>query len=408
VSSAGTHVFSEPELVELLAAEPELLAVADAIAETYRKRQRSPKRLTAAAVAVAVVGAMVVAAPWRGGNAPSLADRAFAAVGSGPVVHAVLAHEDGPALVSVDLKTGRERPLVTSTEIWFDQKRGLEHTIVRLEGRLQDEMLQTRRDLITPRGAYRSRGNPWIDPALGEFVDGYRRALRTGRATPAGDGSVDGRPVTWFSFALEHNGTQRVAIDKQTSLPLRVETRWGGPPSSYAVREIETLPEGSGDFTAPRVLAGPEPDSYMRVPVPIAPRAATRVIPGAVALGSSFGGLRLGKVVETTLSTVFKPAARRNPLVSKGLEFVYGSDSLVGGGTYVWIVEATEPHPQNDWPAALVSARGTLVVAPRWLSGTGRGWIGLTVKDGLYVTILAWNRELMLAAARALRPFEPS
>jgi hypothetical protein len=408
VSSAGTRVFSEPELVELLAAEPELLAVADAIAEAHRKRRRSPKRLAAAAVAVAVAGVLVVAAPWRGGNAPSLADRALAAVGSGPVVHALLAHEDGPALVSVGLKTGRERPLVTTTEIWFDQKRGLEHTIVRLEGRLQDETLQTRRDLITSRGAHRSRGNPWIDPALGEFVDGYREALRTGRATPAGDGFVDGRPVSWLSFALQNGGSQRVAIDKQTSLPQLVETRWGGPPSRYAVREIETLPEGSGDFTAPRVLVGPEPDSYMRVPVPIAARAATRVIPGAVALGSSFGGLRLSKVVETTLSTVFKPAARRNPLVSKGLEFVYGSDSLVGGGTYVWIVEATEPQPQNDWPVALAPARGALVVAPKWLPGIGRGWTGLMVKDGLYVTILASDRELMLAAAHALRPFEAS
>jgi hypothetical protein len=62
VSSAGTHVFSEPELVELLAAEPELLAVAD-IAEAHRKRRRSPKRLAAAAVAVAVAGVLVVAAP---------------------------------------------------------------------------------------------------------------------------------------------------------------------------------------------------------------------------------------------------------------------------------------------------------------------------------------------------------
>jgi hypothetical protein len=113
--------------------------------------------------------------------------------------------------------------------------------VVRIDGRLQDETLQTRADFVTPQGAHalKPARSPWIDPALGEFVDRYREALRTGKATLAGHGSVNGRSVTWLEFSLEHGATQRVAIDDETSLPVRVETDWGGggPVSSYAVRK---------------------------------------------------------------------------------------------------------------------------------------------------------------------------
>ena len=400
-------VFHEPELVDLLAEDPELLAVADAIATTQvRRRRRRTSRIVAAAAAAAAVAALAVASPWQGSSRPSLVDRALAAIGSGPVLHAVLEHERLHELVAIDLATGRERPLHATTEIWFDEKRGVEHSIFRIDGQLKNEMLQTPTRLVTPRQSLPGSGRaPWLDPALREFVDGYRSALSSGRATRDGEGAVDGRSVTWLRFALER-GYQRVAIDSETSLPVRVVTHWGGSPTAYAVRRIEALPEGSGDFTPPRIDA-PEPEYFARLPMRIGSAAASRVVPGALAVGGSFRGLSLVKVVETKLSTVFKPDEHVAPRVAKGLEVDYGTDDFRGDEPFLVIAETAEPQQQNGWVDAPLPRAGEIVVGADTVMLARAHWIGLTVKEGIYVTILAPNRELVLATARALEPFSP-
>jgi hypothetical protein len=397
-------VFHEPELVELLADDPELLALADAIATTQagRRRRRASRIVGVAATAVALA-ALAVASPWQGSSRPSLVDRALAAIGGGPVLHAVLEPELPHQLAAVDLATGRERPLPATTEIWFDKQRNVERSIFRIGGQLKHESLQTRTRLVTPRGSFRTDVAPWLDPALREFLDGYRSALSSGRASRDGEGVVDGRSVTWLRFALEP-GYQRVAIDAQTALPVRVETFWGGPPSVYAVRRIEALPEGSGEFTPPRVDV-PATEYYGRLPVRIEPRAATRVVPGALAVGDSFRGLSLVKVVETKLSKVFEPDEHVAPRVARGLEFDYGTDVFRGNAPFLVVAETAEPQPMNGWADAPVPKRGEVVVGEDTVMLARAHWIGLTVNDGIYVTILAPDRELVLAAARALRPF---
>jgi hypothetical protein len=400
-------VFHEPELVELLADDPELLALADAIASTRAGRRRHrAARIVVAAAAAAALAALAVSSPWQGSSRPSLVDRALAAIGSGPVIHAVLEHERPDAQVAVDLATGRERQLPVTTEIWFDDERKLEHSIFRIDDQLKYESLQTRTRLVTRQGSLPSAAAPWLDPALREFVDGYRSALSSGRATRDGTGVVDGRPVTWLRFALERRGYERVAIDAQTSLPVRVETYGDGPPSVYEVRRIEALPEGRGDFTRPRIDT-PIAESYRRLPAHIEPGAATRVLPGALAVGDSFRGLSLVKVVETKLSTTFKPDEHVSPRLTKGLEFDYGTDVFRGDEPFVVVAETTGPQPQNGWGDAPIPRRNEVVVGEDTVMLVRPHWIGLTVKDGIYVTILAPNRELVLAAARALRPFSP-
>ena len=72
----------DDEVLELLADEPELLAIADAFAETQARRRRRvrPVRI---AVALAVVGAVAIAvAFWPGGGSSGISDNtAYAAVG---------------------------------------------------------------------------------------------------------------------------------------------------------------------------------------------------------------------------------------------------------------------------------------------------------------------------------------
>jgi hypothetical protein len=78
---------------------------------------------------------------------------------------------------------------------------------------------------------------------------------------------------------------------------------------------------------------------------------------------------------------------------------------LLGKEPYLVIAESTEPQPINGWVEALAPAPGTLVTSPNGIMLARGHWSGLTVENGLYVTILASDRDVMLAAAQALEPF---
>jgi hypothetical protein len=408
MNGRATEVFFDDELVELLATEPELLAVADAIAETQQRGlpQTWLSRAGIAAVAAAAIVGLLVSAPWQHRHAPSLVDRALAAVGTGPIIHAVIETETG--MTSVDLATEEERPVAATMELWFDQDRRIEHTLSRIDGQLQDDRLVSPTGETALSGTIPGGPAPVLDPALGKSVDGYREALANGDAKVFGDGSVNGRAVTWLQLAPTSWGNERVAIDKLTSEPVRVETSWNGGRSwAYDVRSIESLPEGSGDFKPPIASTAPQPQAFMREPMPIAPESAKTVLTGALALDTAFQGLPLTQVLETKLSTLYGPDAKRDPIVSRGVEFDYGSDSLTAGRPYLWLQEATQPKPQLGWRASLVPRRGRLLIRSG-LGVPGETVTGLMVKNGIYITILASDRQLMLDAARALGPFSPS
>ncbi|HYY64237.1 MAG TPA: hypothetical protein VE688_06470, partial [Gaiellaceae bacterium] len=93
MKSAAVLPLRDPELLELLADDPELLAFADAVASTrsaapaVRPRRRRFAVLAAAALLLGAAVAIAVALtiPWS--HNPSLVDRALAAVGEQPVLH---------------------------------------------------------------------------------------------------------------------------------------------------------------------------------------------------------------------------------------------------------------------------------------------------------------------------------
>jgi hypothetical protein len=405
VKAPPVAVFSEPELVDVLRDEPELLAMADAIAETQRPRPgvASFGRAALVGASFAAVIALLLASPWKGDHQPSLVDRALAAVGRGPVIHALIASDTG--VRSIEVASGRETPLLATMETWFDERRRIEHNVTRIDGRVQDDTLRTPTGEVASWGSARGGPPPVLDPALAKSVDGYREALASGEARVVGDGSIDGKPVRWLRLTPADGSSERVAIAKDSSEPVRVETTWkSGGSWTYDVRSIGSLPEGSGDFNPPQPPSSPRPQAFMREPTPIAPADAPTVVRGAVALASAFEGLPLTKVVRAKLSTLFEPAANKEPVVSSGLEFEYGSDSLLDGRPYVWISEAKEPSPQYGWRPQLVPSPGNLLV--RGAGGpSSHGSTGLMVRNGIYVTINASSRELMLEAARELRPY---
>ena len=137
-------------------ATPDWADVEQRLARRERaQRGRGFGRLSrfALAATVLVVGiALAVVAPWGGSG--GFADRALAALGSGPVLH-VVAHAQGPTGGRlVDLSTGATTAITQEMEmeIWYDHKQGLKHSVLRSGGRIVDDTLETPEGGYTPGG----------------------------------------------------------------------------------------------------------------------------------------------------------------------------------------------------------------------------------------------------------------
>jgi hypothetical protein len=405
-----THVkvFEEPDLVALLADEPELLAVADAIATTRPVRQRSRARpaLVAASIAV-VIGLAAVAVGQRAGS-PNLVERALAAVGDGPVVHVVI--EEPTENVYVELDSGERIQQLRQIELWIDERRGLEHEVIRIDGHVVGEMLVTPELMASPHppvytcawvtahpaAAKKARVScdpkdahlgytPQLDPALANFVDGYRSALQKGTAKEIGSGTIDGRPVTWLSLQIENDRTAEVAVDDDTGKPIRV--REGG--HSYDVLLLESASQGN--FRA-REQRPPQPVSGRagaEGPIPLA--KASDWVPGALWPGPTVHGRSLSLVELQFPTTGFGSASGRPVERGVGVELRYGNASPIV------IQQSREPQMAYAWSAYAVPRQGAVLL------GFRGGWL---VKDGVYVHIWSQDADVVLEVARVLRPIE--
>src|SRR5438093_898467 len=143
----------DPELLDLLHDDPRLLAIADAVTATQKRKARLPRQLLAIPVIVAALIVVALFAPWQG-STPSLFDRALAAVGDEPVLHVVTQTSEPVDWQLVNLATGeRSAPTFTvRTEIWYDGERGLEHSITRTNGTVSDDWLQTPQGVTSQDG----------------------------------------------------------------------------------------------------------------------------------------------------------------------------------------------------------------------------------------------------------------
>lgn len=159
-------------------------------------------------------------------------DRALAAVSGGPVLHAVLETPvaiPGTRHVSeiVDLRTGRARPALRRSELWYDGSRQLLHWVDYTEGARQIDVLESPAGVRAnwTGGTGPKAGAP-AEPALAAFVTGYRQALADGTARPSGAGVVAGHRVVWLRFpaASRDSFPQEVAVDGTSYRPLAL--RW--------------------------------------------------------------------------------------------------------------------------------------------------------------------------------------
>jgi hypothetical protein len=418
-----------------------------------RPRRRVATPLAGVALAAAALFALALFQPWEVEN-PTFLERALAAVDDGPVLHVVLRGEWGRTLV--DLETGERRPVHGESEVWYDPDRGLVHTISRLGESVQHERVY-------------DPGEPPAELlALGRE---YREALQSGSARVAGEGAVDGEPVTWITIRSKmlpdsadgnlHEWAQQVAVSHATFRPVAIrDTRdgWPGPGAMARVLELEMLPAGQGDFTAP-ARNSIDGMAYSEGREPIARDAAARALGRTpLWLGRSHAGLPFAQASRTTTRTgrqeetlLTGPAAkealacqarvervgrrtgpdcdsmrgRRQSLVIRGdkvyalgpaqwgqaqtgVVFLYGTvgddpstfreDAVpLWDRPHVSLAETTSLMPGTLRAGSFVPPDGSVFI------GAG-GRVGSVRVDGVYVSIQASSEDLILSAARALEP----
>lgn len=446
--------FADPDLADMFATEPELLAIADAIIATTpkptRRRAAGPRALSrrslerpsvlsvTALVAAAVAVALI--APWQRSRG-TLADLALAAIGSEPVVHVVTETPTGTGLIY--LTSGAAQPMMQRDEIWYDAHRGLRRDLTRNGSTIVDDELET------PEGAFTSHGivydcawiaahpiaatqarvscnpsgnngttpkviarpKPTLDPGLAGFADSYRNALASGQARDAGTGTVDGKPVDWLTFPTSDGGTERVAIDATSHKPILLE----GPNLSVRIDTIESIPYAPPDFARPTPTEVPERPSSTSAAdgavIPLSGAAIANAFSRAVWPGAEVLGLPLVRAVQQSLSASFANQTAP-PQNGPGLEIDYGTldhdGHLDRSKPYVEIQEAQSPmlatmsgFIHGGFPPAGLLYADPLPNAGN--SGNALG-VGATVINGVYVVIQTQNTtpQGLIAVARAL------
>jgi hypothetical protein len=242
------------ELLELLADEPELLAIADAVATTTppggaATGQPRPRLRAIAALGVCAAAAALLVLLWPVSSSTSVLESALAAIGSGTVTHVIV--EDDIGSVVLDVKSGMEAPASGRLSIWYAPKHGL---LVRSSFLGVDEG----GFFVPVQTAFLNRGQPGI----AQIVVSYRSSLRAHRFHVVGSGTYRGMPVYWIKGtavlvgrAPTHTLVEQVGISKATYKPLLYEEFVDGKVTSVQrVLSIETSDSGPSALYGTRAM----------------------------------------------------------------------------------------------------------------------------------------------------------
>jgi hypothetical protein len=361
----------------------------DGIIASVRAREPArPRPWTVPALAVVFVATALVLFWPGGGDGDRILERALAAIDGGPVIHLVLR---SGSQEFYDLETHRLVRVPVEHELWFDPQRGL-HEIERVNRRIVS-------DVLTPPGM------PEVDRQFLGLASAYRRALRDKDASVGERSTLDGRDIYWITFRVRYpdvgiptyDSQHRVAVDATTFVPRAwqaeaVERQVQG--RDERIVRWETLPAGRGDFTAATTNDNEETSSPWFGISRVANRSPeeARSVLGAPALwlGLEIDGQPLAFIRELRFeSGLSGPPTESLP----GLELCYAA----GEPCDLTLTETTAPRAMagrgHNWE--IVPPPGTVA-----LSDDGRqGWL---VRDGVYVTLAAENRDELIAAAERL------
>jgi hypothetical protein len=370
---------ADREILDLLDNRPDLLAVADAIAVTQSRRRSVLSNVVAPVLVAAAAVALLLVAPWQS-RGPSVVDRALAAVGGGPVIHAVVEYS-WPQDVVVNLATGAERERVHRIEYWYDVERRQLRDRMRTEGGPPIDYLT--------RAGLPER----LDPALAGFGTEYRDALASGNARVTGDASVGGRPAKVIEFEPRGSGAvEEVTVDARTFVPLTFRTTYAGGRRSpeWRVVTIESAPRDPADFTLPK--SPPHVDvGEVSAARTVSPVEAER------ALGAPPLRLSDRKPDSALLSHTKAWLTDGTMVAGVVVRFVYGDVRLSlasdeAGSYAVGFGEGDFPTP----PEGSVAVTGN----------DADGWQGELRRARFAVMISAPTKDEVVSAARALAPID--
>jgi hypothetical protein len=387
----------DPELLELLAERPDLLAIADAVAAT-QEPPRTPvvRRRTTRLLAVAVVAAAaVVVASLLPEGKHGIVERAAAAIGDGRILHIVAEVPSGT--VDVDLQSGRRTEDRYRVEFWADQKLDHLHAVMTVEG-------QVVVDLLWPQDAAGGATVGPVDPAFAALWSGYREALEDGSATRAGEGDVFGHHVYWLRFAtVDKSPGSEIAVDAETYKPIVWRTYNGLEHTDQHIVLAETTDLASANFTR----IGPDPaglDGGLTVSsgggsMSYDGASPTTIVPhGWLSAGPDVAGKKLSGVLPQTITTSDKKTV-------DGIQLVYGTlNHGFASSEAITVDELPQPDDPSVW--ANIPA-GSVEIQQGQTSGSGGDhlqWTGYVTKHGRYVTITAQSEQTVVDVARALEP----
>jgi hypothetical protein len=385
----------DPEVLEALRDQPELLAIADAVEDTQRPGP-SPRRralLTRSAVVVAVGAAALIAVLlWpSGGNRNPVLDRALAAIGDGPVLHLVTEAPSATQPELVNLQTGRTTVPKFVFETWTERRMKRLHTLMREDGRVVGEIL-------FPQDRTPDMHIGPVDPAFAAIWTGYRDALATGKAKLVGEGTLYGHQVYFLQFRSPFHDSpgDEVAVDQSTYEPVAFRSIFAGRHFDTRVLLFRMEPFSSTDFqrrTSLRSLAGVSVGGGGMQVAPVRPGESAKPWLSA---GSSIAGLKQTGVHQTQTTSARGTA--------NGFHIVYGAESRPRKS--VTVDEVKRAADPSEWKGI---PEGSMRLVPAEASdGNGSPydiWTGYLVRSGVYVTIeTGVSRAAALEAARALRP----
>jgi hypothetical protein len=389
-----------------------------------KPRRRGRRVAVLAAVAAAGAAAAVLAllaAPWD--ENPLATERALAALGDQPVIHAIV-EQPASAVTVIELDSGRERQEPHRSEYWYDDERDLLRVRLSLGGRILPggEFLRSAEGFFTDRGSRRDQLRPpWLNPALAGFASRYREALERGEATEIGEEVVDGRDAVILRFALPAGPlggqvAEEVAVDADDFRPLRFRFTSSARPGeatpwSQALRviEIETIPRDPGDFARP-APADPRPAGQTGVGERTLTPAEAATAMGRPAFwpGRTVDGVELTEIELVRVTTSWTDGSKTE---SRTISLQYGADlrsAYLEGKAGLTISEGTshaemlEAGPFGGAPPG----PGELRLRGLGDAGDGRAemWFGSMQREGVYVSFRSRQRELILAAAKAMVP----
>jgi hypothetical protein len=438
------------ETLDRLTPEPARLPDWDAVLRDARPRRRSLALQLAVATGFAALVALFVVAPWKGSERVGILDRALAAAGDGPVLHVVFRGGWGGTLV--DLKSGERTPVYGEREVWFDPSRDLVHQISRFGPKVEGEELYERNE------GDRELTSLWRD---------YRPALENGSARVLGRDTIDGMPVYWIIVRAlmlpdvadhkDHELAQQVAVSQETFKPVAMRYTRDRRVMEGATERIirfETVDLEDADFTsAPErssngaaVMQGSEPiplsqaaDVLGRTPYWLGPEferlPMSRSERAFSAIGRHEETLMTGPDADKILRCVRLRHMRRPSCRRGAPSFQIRGDKVYVRGPVRWGRRQTgltlfygqvgddpatfkkedavplyaEPNvvltEKDDLSKRLLGSPGPTSYAPP--AGSlllMPGSSGFLVRDGVYISIRAPKDELVIEAAKALRP----